>query len=85
MNNRAFNIFNIGDIVDVLPYDLVEEHHGINISIWNDFYKHNPHEIIGFSGCGSANLKYYPCFWWLPSALILHGDNVTLPDITGLI
>lgn len=85
MSDIAFNTFNIGDIVDVLPYDLVEEHHGISISTWNDFYKHNPHEIVGFSGCGSANLKYFSYLGWLPSALVLYGENATLPDITGLI
>lgn len=85
MSDIAFNAFNIGDIVDVLPYDKVSDHHGISKKTWEDFCDHNPHEVVGFSGCGSVNLKYFSYLGWLPSALVLHGENATLPDITGLI
>ena len=84
MGNITFNTFNIGDIVDVLPYDLVEEHHGISISAWNDFYKHNPHEIIGFSFRGSALLNFDNSWAWLASALELYYEK-NMPDIMEMV
>lgn len=77
--------FVVGDIVDVLPYDKVSDHHGISKKTWKDFCDHNPHEIIGFSSARGARLRYFPYLGWLSSALALHGENVTLPDITCFI
>lgn len=77
--------FVVGDIVDVLPYDKVSDHHGISKTTWEDFCDHNPHEIIGFSSARGASLRYFPYLGWLSSALVLHDNNAYFPDIMNMI
>lgn len=79
------NMFKQGDIVDIKPYKDIDDHKGIPKYIFDSFYKHNPHEIIRVSYSGYICLKYFPYIGWHASALVLHGENATLPDITGLI
>lgn len=38
-------MFNVGDLVYILPYEEVENHYGIGEETWNRITKRNPHII----------------------------------------
>ena len=80
----AQDIFEIGDIVCVKPYEDVEDHYGISKDVWDDFYENNPHQIVCFSFRGSAMLNFDSSWGWLSSALELSYEK-NMPDIMDMI
>lgn len=80
----AQDIFEIGDIVCVKPYEDVEDHYSIPKYVWDDFYENNPHQIMKFSFRGSALLNFDDSWAWLASALELSYEK-NMPDIIDMV
>ena len=80
----AKDVFEVGDMVNVKPYEDVEDHYNIAKSAWNDFYENNPHEIVGFSSLGSAILNFDNSWVWLASALELYYEK-NMPDVMDMV
>lgn len=80
----AKDVFEVGDMVNVKPYEDVADHYSIPKHVWDDFYENNPHEIIGFSFRGSALLNFDDSWAWLASALELSYEK-NMPDIMDMV
>lgn len=80
----AKDVFEVGDMVNVKPYEDVEDHYSISKTVWDDFYENNPHQIMEFSFRGSALLNFDNSWAWLASALELSYEK-NMPDIMDMI
>lgn len=80
----AQDVFEVGDMVNVKPYEDVEDHYGISKDVWDDFYENNPHQIMEFSFRGSALLNFDVSWAWLASALEPF-DEKNIPDVMDMV
>lgn len=80
----AKDVFEVRDMVNVKPYEDVEDHYSISRNVWNDFYENNPHQIAEFTSFGNAVLDFDRAWAWLDSALEPF-DEKNMPDIMGMI
>lgn len=80
----AQDMFEIGDIVCVRPYQDIEDHYSIPKNAWDDFYENNPHQIVEFTSFGNAVLDFDRTWAWLDSALELSYEK-NMPDIIDMI
>ena len=83
-------IYEIGDIVCVLPYDVVPNTWGLSERQWNGMID-KPIQIIQKDEIG-YRIKYYNNnrkeeYWWIYESSIkgLYEADVSLPDISSLV
>lgn len=57
--------FYVGQLVNVVPADSVEQHFGICVQFWREAHAQNPHEIVH---CSAGRIPSYyfedSCFAW---------------------
>lgn len=78
-------MFNVGDLVYILPYEEVDNHVGIGERSWNNIVETNPHII------SIARAKYFRLkddrrqFGWPNQCASIHPYKIEIPDIMEMV
>lgn len=73
----------VGDYVNVLPYNKFDDHIGISKTSWNYMVETNPHRIRYISGI-DVSLED-SCFTWDITMVEPHHDDIIIPDILSMV
>lgn len=78
-----------GDVVDLVPEELVRDDYGLGGRVWERFRSKNPHTIIAAhinsDGRGYYVLEGDSMYWsWPPDAFVLHAEP-TIVEVGDLL
>lgn len=73
----------VGDYVNVLPYNRFQDHIGISKKSWDDIVAKNPHRIRYISGIDVSLEDSY--FTWDITMVEPHYDDIIIPDIISMV
>lgn len=73
----------VGDYVNVLPYNRFQDHIGIGKTSWDYIVSTNPHRIK-FINSIDVSLED-SCFTWDITMVEPHHDDIIIPDILSMV